>query len=107
MNPLPLYCQFALACITRTARVALVALGALALAGCNTLIPRNSAIPQVQPDGGYRISNLLKREEHPHNSADALVLLAFSGGGTRAAALSYGYLKNCAARPSRSRAIPM
>ena len=96
MNPFTLHYRAALACITRTARVALVALvalSALALAGCNTLIPRNSAITQVQPDGGYRISNLLKREERPRNSADALVLLAFSGGGTRAAALSYGVLE--------------
>ena len=53
----------------------------------------------MDADGGYRISNLLKREDRPHNSADALVLLAFSGGGTRAAALSYGVLEELRRTP--------
>ena len=96
MNMFTINSLTALACITRAASAALVA---LALTGCNALIPRNSFITQVDPDGGYRISNLLKREERPHNSADALVLLAFSGGGTRAAALSYGVLEELRRTP--------
>ena len=96
MNLFTINFRVARASITRTAGVALVA---FALTGCNALIPRNSPITQVDPDGGYRISNLLKREERPHNSADALVLLAFSGGGTRAAALSYGVLEELRRTP--------
>ena len=85
-----------LAGITRIVSVALVA---LTLSGCAALIPRNASLTQVESGGGYRISNLLKREDRPHNSADALVLLAFSGGGTRAAALSYGVLEELRRTP--------
>ena len=76
----------------------LVGLAALALAGCTALAPINPPITQIDPNGGYRIARLLKREQ-ASNNPEALVLLAFSGGGTRAAALSYGVLEELRRTP--------
>ena len=70
-----------------------VVAAALALAGCTAMAPVNPPIAQVQPDGGYRVTRLLKHSGPKHNDPRTLVLLAFSGGGTRAAALSYGVLE--------------
>jgi NTE family protein len=61
---------------------------ALALAGCASR-PVNPPITKVDPVGGY---NLQTRQKHFRNQ-DTLVVLAFSGGGTRAAAFSYGVLE--------------
>lgn len=80
-----------------TVRSLAAALAALWLAGCTTLAPINPPIDRIDP-GGYRIANLLKREQ-ADNNAEALVLLAFSGGGTRAAALSYGVLEELRRTP--------
>ena len=71
---------------------------AVALAGCTALAPINLPITQIDPDGGYRIGRLLKREQ-ADNNPEGLVLLAFSGGGTRAAALSYGVLEELRRTP--------
>ena len=65
---------------------ALVAL--IGLGGCATR-PVNPPITQVDPDAGYTYQT---REKH-FKSPDNLVILAFSGGGTRAAAFSYGVLE--------------
>jgi NTE family protein len=65
----------------------------LALAGCTAMAPINPPISAVQLDGGYRIARLLKQNDSKRNDARTLVMLAFSGGGTRAAALSYGVLE--------------
>ena len=62
------------------------------LIGCTALAPVNVPIDHADLRTGYRIADLLKRDQGPANSPEALVLLAFSGGGTRAAALSYGVL---------------
>ena len=60
----------------------------LMLGGCATR-PVNPPITQADPSKGYRY---VTRAEHlPKN--DSLVILAFSGGGTRAAAFSYGALE--------------
>lgn len=55
------------------------------LAGCASR-PVNPPITKVDPGGGY---NLQTRQKHFKNQ-DTLVVLAFSGGGARAAAFSNG-----------------
>lgn len=72
--------------MTRLARRAPAAgfalLFALALAGCATR-PVNPPIPDVHPDTGYRFE--VRQRANPDK--ENLVILAFSGGGTRAAAI--------------------
>jgi NTE family protein len=58
------------------------------VAGCATR-PINQPITQTDPTAGYRFE---VRQEHARDK-DNLVVLAFSGGGTRAAAFSYGVLE--------------
>ncbi len=60
------------------------------LAGCaGTYKPANQPITRVDEDSGYR-RVIVDRNEL---LGDSLILLAFSGGGTRAAALSYGVMQ--------------
>ena len=63
-------------------------LAALLGGGCATR-PVNPPITQVDPSAGYRFETRLSSSEEKPN----LVVLAFSGGGTRAAAFSYGVLE--------------
>lgn len=51
--------------------------------------PWNPPLAMADPDHGYRYRNL----PHPNNSDEVFVCLTFSGGGGRAAALSYGVLE--------------
>lgn len=71
------------------------ALGALAtlalLAGCASR-PVNPPIAVADPSTGYRFETRESRASKPADK-DTLVVLAFSGGGTRAAAFSYGVLE--------------
>jgi len=60
----------------------------LLLAGCATR-PLNPPITHVDLNAGYRF---VTRPQYSANNED-LVILAFSGGGTRAAAFSYGVLE--------------
>ena len=71
---------------TLTAAAALAAM--LALGGCATR-PVNPPIAKVDPAGGYRFETQAAK----HEGKPSLVILAFSGGGTRAAAFSYGVLE--------------
>jgi len=60
----------------------------LALAGCASR-PLNPPIAQADPNGGYRFETRVGKDKEREN----LIVLAFSGGGTRAAAFSYGVLE--------------
>ena len=60
------------------------------MAGCASR-PINQAIDSVDPESGYRPAVMLPRRSG--NDPSTLFILSFSGGGTRAAALSYGVLE--------------
>jgi NTE family protein len=61
---------------------------AIIAAGC-AHYPVNQPIKEVHPNAGYRAIQV----KDPENSDHMLMFLTFSGGGTRAAALSYGVLE--------------
>jgi NTE family protein len=67
---------------------ALLAASVAALAGCATVVT-NPPIEKAVPGVGYRLETRL--DNLPNQ--ESLVVLAFSGGGTRAAAFSYGTLE--------------
>ncbi len=60
----------------------------LAWSGCATR-PVNAPLGQRDSDAGY----YFHKQPRPNNSEETLFLVAFSGGGTRAAALAYGVLE--------------
>lgn len=65
-------------------------LSILFITGCaNTYKPVNESISQIDEGGGYRV--LTPDLSMP--VGENIILLAFSGGGTRAAALSYGVMQ--------------
>ncbi|NWF56746.1 MAG: patatin-like phospholipase family protein [Syntrophaceae bacterium] len=66
-------------------------LAALFSMGC-AHYPPNHLLNEVSPEGGYRLRN----SERSDRSDELLLVLTFSGGGTRAAALSYGVLEQLA-----------
>jgi NTE family protein len=69
----------------------LLGIGLIALlAGCATR-PINPPITQADPGAGYRYEARQSRAKDV--GKETLVILAFSGGGTRAAAFSYGVLE--------------
>jgi NTE family protein len=80
--------QRILTMMTTRTLATLLSAATLGLAGCATR-PVNPPITKVDPTGGYTFQT---RQKH-FKSQDTLVVLAFSGGGTRAAAFSYGVLE--------------
>lgn len=76
----------------RRARVEWALLAALAClaGGCTGPAYRNVRLNAYDPTVGYRFDALRAGE---HNGDETFVCLTFSGGGTRAAALSYGVLQ--------------
>jgi NTE family protein len=74
----------------RMNRLWMTLLALLVLAGCASR-PINEPITRVDPRAGYRPFLLIPKrvDNDPHT----LFVLAFSGGGTRAAAFSYGVLE--------------
>ena len=70
---------------------ALLVFSALLASGC-AHYPVNAPLTAVKPAVGYRFENAIIQT----NSDDTSLVLAFSGGGTRAAALSYGVLQELA-----------
>ena len=74
----------------RPLRAIAMGLGSLVLAGCaTTLAPDNVAITSINEEEGYR--RLGQRTLGAFG--DTAILLSFSGGGTRAAAMSYGVMQ--------------
>lgn len=64
----------------------------LLLGGCATATrPINPPITQTDPRTGYRFET--RQAQEKYKNKENLVILAFSGGGTRAAAFSYGALE--------------
>ena len=63
-------------------------LAAVLAAGC-AHYPVNQPLKHYDPEAGYRARSM----GTPGNSDELLLYLAFSGGGTRAAAFSYGALE--------------
>ncbi len=74
----------------RYALVAALAAAVAAGAGCASR-PVNERIAKVDLASGYRAD--LRVANRPNNDPRTLIILAFSGGGTRAAALSFGVLE--------------
>jgi NTE family protein len=68
----------------------LLGVALLLLGGCATR-PINPPIAKVEADAGYRFEQRQSRSIGV--GKETLVILAFSGGGTRAAAFSYGVLE--------------
>jgi NTE family protein len=71
-------------------RFILMTCASLLLAGCASR-PINEPITQVDPKSGYRPYLLIPKRQN--NDPSTLFVLSFSGGGTRAAAFSYGVLE--------------
>ena len=70
----------------------LIFISVFALVGCTTQFRINVPLERHDPDYGYRLKDIAA----PDRSEELLLILTFSGGGTRAAALSYGVLSELA-----------
>jgi len=81
-------CGFSPLLSVTLARICVVALLVAAVGGC-AHYPINQSLKQYDPREGYRSSKLAQADV----TDDLMILLTFSGGGTRAAAFSYGVLE--------------
>jgi NTE family protein len=75
-------------CARLAARLALPAC-LLLVASCASYTAANPPLAKYTPEAGYRFERL----ERGDNSDELFVIVTFSGGGTRAAALAYGVLE--------------
>ena len=75
--------------------ISLLLLGILT-GGCTHFghYPVNEPLKKYEPGYGYTVKNMVP----PDNSEELLLILSFSGGGTRAAAFSYGILEELRAK---------
>lgn len=74
-------------------KLLLAACFSIVLGGCAALVPPPvpaKPLDTVNPEYGYRFSNL---QTGPNNSDGLLMVVAFSGSGTRSAAMAYGVLE--------------
>lgn len=71
-------------------RLILLLMLATTIFGCASR-PINERITEVDANSGYRASSLIPMRQN--NKASTLFVLSFSGGGTRAAAFSFGVLE--------------
>jgi predicted acylesterase/phospholipase RssA len=71
-------------------RVCLVLSLTFLAAGCTTLPVQNQPLTRHTDASGYRFENIAPS---PKNSDSLLLVLTFSGGGTRAASFAYGVLE--------------
>jgi NTE family protein len=74
--------------VNLVSKIVAFGIGLLVLSSCATY-PVNPHLRQYNPQSGYRFENLAS----PKNSDSLFIILTFSGGGTRAAALSYGVME--------------
>ena len=70
--------------------LSLAMLVVLQLSGCATTYPVNPPLTHIDPTTAYNYQNVVEQSDKGGN---VLLMLAFSGGGTRAAAFSYSVLK--------------
>jgi NTE family protein len=72
------------------ARLFFIVTAAIVLVACASR-PINPPLAHIDKTGGYRGNLVIPKR--PNNELSTLFMLAFSGGGTRAASLSYGVLE--------------
>src|SRR5210317_1385024 len=72
-------------------RSSLLLIATLCLSACAPY-PVNEKLTSFNPDAGYRLASL----DDSGNADSLFVILTFSGGGTRAAAFSYGVMETLA-----------
>jgi predicted acylesterase/phospholipase RssA len=71
-------------------RAAAAGLAFAVIAGCASFTPANPPLKEHRPGEGYHFEAL---KPGPNNTDGLFVIVTFSGGGTRAAALAYGVLE--------------
>ncbi|MFA6958087.1 MAG: patatin-like phospholipase family protein [Thermoanaerobaculia bacterium] len=77
--------------LRRTPLSSSILLGSIGLLAACASRPVNPPITHVDPAAGYRFE--LRQAHETRRDKENLVILAFSGGGTRAASFSYGVLE--------------